>query len=92
MHHVADPEFILTGTSCTEQQDAVIARDHLLARLRNDPLWSSLSAVNTGKLLVLSADELMRPGPRSLDALAELKRQLSNFGAAVAVAEEEAQP
>lgn len=47
----------------------------LLARLRTLPGWRSLTAVRNGRVSVLG-DEVMRPGPRLVDALEEIARAL----------------
>jgi iron complex transport system substrate-binding protein len=65
----AKPDWILTATSCTEQEDAAAKRAELLKTLQADPVWSKLSAVQQGQLVVLESDILLRPGPRLLDAL-----------------------
>ncbi len=72
----ANPDFILTATSCTEAQDAQKLRTTLLADLQRDKVWSNLAAVKQGRVIVLDSDVLLRPGPRLLDALRQLQAAL----------------
>jgi ABC-type Fe3+-hydroxamate transport system substrate-binding protein len=72
----ADPDVILTGTSCTADEDPVAVRERMLAGLRADPVWSGLAAIEEGRLIVIDADILHRPGPRIIDALIEFRQQL----------------
>jgi iron complex transport system substrate-binding protein len=71
----ADPDWIVMGTSCTADEDASAKRSQVIGELQSDRLWKLLPAVQAGRVIVLDADILVRPGPRILDALAELKRQ-----------------
>lgn len=72
----ANPAYILTATSCTEAQDAQAVRAKLLAELKRDKVWSKLAAVKQDRVVVLDSDVLLRPGPRLLDALRQLKAAL----------------
>jgi ABC-type Fe3+-hydroxamate transport system substrate-binding protein len=74
----ADPDVILTGTSCTTDEDPVAVRERMLAELRADPVWSGLAAIEQGRLVVIDADILHRPGPRIIDALSEFRQQLQD--------------
>ena len=73
----ANPACILTATSCTEAQDAEEIRAKLLEELKRDKVWSNLAAVKQEHVIVLDSDVLLRPGPRLLDALRQLKTALS---------------
>ncbi|MBN2082251.1 ABC transporter substrate-binding protein [bacterium] len=72
----ANPDYILTGTSCTEDEDPAEVKARLLAELKADQVWRNLDAVQAGRVIVIDADILNRPGPRLLDALMEFYRQL----------------
>jgi len=72
----ANPDYILTGTSCTADEDPEEVRTRLLAELKADKVWRNLDAVQAGRVIVIDADILNRPGPRLLDALMEFYRQL----------------
>jgi iron complex transport system substrate-binding protein len=72
----ADPDYILTGTSCTMDEDASEVQARLLEQLRADKFWSQLAAVKSGRVIVIDSDVLTRPGPRVLQALEQLIAQL----------------
>ena len=72
-----DPDWILTSTSCTEEEDPAEKRDEMLAELRADPVWSELRAVRNGQLIVVNSDHLLRPGPRILEAISAIMDQLT---------------
>ena len=38
--------------------------------------WGGISAVKSGRIVVLDEDVFLRPGPRSVDALEQLLRYL----------------
>ncbi|MCB1216029.1 ABC transporter substrate-binding protein [bacterium] len=88
----SDPDWILTTTSCTEAEDPAEVRAEMLAELRSDPVFRELRAVKQGQLIVVNSDHLLRPGPRILLAIEEIREQLnmpavgavSNHGAASA--------
>ncbi|MCB1187176.1 ABC transporter substrate-binding protein [bacterium] len=73
----SDPDWILTTTSCTEEEDPADARSEMLAELRKDPVFRELRAVKQGQLVVVNSDHLLRPGPRILLAIDEIKEQLN---------------
>jgi iron complex transport system substrate-binding protein len=73
----AQPDWILTATSCTAKEDAKAKQDELLKSLQADPVWSKLPAVQKGQVVVLDSDVLLRPGPRLLDALTQLNAVLT---------------
>lgn len=73
----AQPEWILTATDCTEDEDPKAKQAETLAGLRKDPVWRDLPAVKNGNVVVLDSDTLLRPGPRILDALKQLNRALT---------------
>jgi iron complex transport system substrate-binding protein len=73
----AKPDWVLTATSCTAQEDAAAKHDELLKQLRADPAWSKLPAVVKDQVVVLDSDMLLRPGPRVLDALVKLNAVLT---------------
>ena len=68
-----DPDVLFVGYHAKADTASV------LARLRAAPGWRSLSAVRKGEVLVLG-DEVMRPGPRLIDALEEISRALYPTG------------
>jgi iron complex transport system substrate-binding protein len=71
-----DPDWILTATPCSGSDDLAAAKAELLAELKRDPVWRSLTAVREGNVLVLDADVLLRPGPRIIHALYQLSQAL----------------
>jgi iron complex transport system substrate-binding protein len=71
----ADPDYILTGTNCAGSESPEVTKAELLVSLRADPAWSALTAVRNGRIIVIEADLLTRPGPRLIEALAELRLQ-----------------
>lgn len=72
----ANPDYILTGTSCTVDQDPAAVRAELIDTLRADAFWSQLEAVRAARVVVIDSDILNRPGPRILDALEQFIAQL----------------
>lgn len=61
-----DPDVIL---------NAAIAEAHGAERIHRDaPGWSALRAVKEGRVVAITDDSVMRPGPRAGDALATLAR------------------
>lgn len=72
----ANPDYILTGTSCTENEDPAEVRTQLIDELRADTFWSQLDAVQAGRVMVIDSDILSRPGPRVIEALEQLIAQL----------------
>lgn len=72
----ANPEVILTGTSCVADEDPIAVRERMLVVLRANPVWSRLAAIKQGRLIVIDADILHRPGPRIIDALIQFRQQL----------------
>jgi len=81
----ANPDVILTGTSCVADEDPVAVRERMLAGLRADPVWSGLAAIEQGRLIVIDADILHRPGPRIIDALSEFRQQLQEVAPELAL-------
>jgi iron complex transport system substrate-binding protein len=71
-----DPDWVLTTTSCTEDEDPADAREEMLAELRADPVWRELRAIREGHLIVVNSDHLLRPGPRILLGMKEILAQL----------------
>ncbi|MBC7623960.1 MAG: cobalamin-binding protein [Aeromicrobium sp.] len=65
-----DPQVILLGAS----QQKRVGRD--------DAIYQGLAAYRRGKLLSISADHILRPGPRLLDAAAEVCNVLDGIRAA----------
>jgi iron complex transport system substrate-binding protein len=73
----AKPEWILTATACTEEENPVTKQAETLAELRKSKVWQDLPAVKDGNVIVLDSDMLLRPGPRILDALQQLNKALT---------------
>jgi iron complex transport system substrate-binding protein len=69
----AQPEWLLTATACTGGETAASKRDKLLRQLTRDAVWSTLPAVQQKHVVVIDSDILLRPGPRILDALEQLR-------------------
>ncbi|MCC7478947.1 ABC transporter substrate-binding protein [bacterium] len=76
----AQPQWMLLGTSCTGGESFEDEVRELRSSLRHDPVWSQLPAVNDGHVVILDSDVLLRPGPRILDALQELRAALEAAG------------
>jgi iron complex transport system substrate-binding protein len=72
----SQPDWLLSATSCTRGEKPEPKRAALLSQLRKDPVWSKLQAVQAGRVCVIDADVLLRPGPRILDALSQLEQAL----------------
>lgn len=62
-----DPEVILLGDGSQG-----VTPDSVKGR----PGWGGISAVKTGRIIVLDEDVFLRPGPRSVDALEAMARYL----------------
>lgn len=72
---LADPPDLLLIAARPEE--GVLPRPgDLLAPLRRRPGWRALPAVRDGAVCAVAADPLLRPGPRILEAVAELRRCL----------------
>ncbi len=76
----AQPQWMLVGTSCTGDSDFESEVREIRSSLRHDPVWSQLPAIRDGHLVVLDSDVLLRPGPRILDALEQLRSALKAAG------------
>lgn len=72
----AQPQWLLTATACTGGETVADKRAKLLNQLSNDPVWSALPAIKEQHLVVIDSDILLRPGPRILDALEQLRQAL----------------
>jgi iron complex transport system substrate-binding protein len=75
----ADPDWILTASSCSGGETLSEAKDRLLAEMQADPVWSKLTAVRRGNVIVIESDVLLRPGPRILDALQQVQTAIHGF-------------
>lgn len=76
----AQPQWMLVGTPCVGGADFENESKKIRSSLRHDPVWSQLPAIKDGHVVVLDADILLRPGPRILDALEQLKSALQAAG------------
>jgi ABC-type Fe3+-hydroxamate transport system substrate-binding protein len=74
----AQPQWLLTATSCTGDESLITQQEEILADLEHDPVWSKLPAVKQQHVVILDADILLRPGPRVLDALEQLQAALQS--------------
>lgn len=72
----ASPDWLLTATACTGGETAASKRDKLLRQLGRDAVWSTIPAIAHKHLVVIDSDVLLRPGPRILDALEQLRNAL----------------
>jgi iron complex transport system substrate-binding protein len=72
----AQPEWLLTATACMGGETVAGKRGKLLKQLSSDPVWSTLPAIKQQHIVVFDSDILLRPGPRILDALEQLRRAL----------------
>ena len=68
----SDPQVLLM----TSDQLGKLTREQMLAKLRAQAMWSSLTAVREGRLIVLPTDHISIPGPRLVLGIRELARQL----------------
>jgi len=75
----SDPEWILTASDCSGEESLQDARRRLLEEMRGDAVWSELSAVCNGNVVVIESDVLLRPGPRILDALEQLQESIAGM-------------
>lgn len=71
------PDVLLTASSCGGDESLEQARSRLVAEMSSDPLWRGLPAVQLKHVIVLDAGELLRPGPRILDALQDFEASLA---------------
>ena len=67
-----DPEIIIEGFHAADE--GVRHRERLVERLRDDRVWSRVTAVRTGRVYTLDEDRVHRPGPRIARAVAEMAR------------------
>jgi iron complex transport system substrate-binding protein len=73
--YVAAPEWVVA-----QNPDIILGfsgqpRSTALARMQDRPGWAGVNAVRTGRVYAgLNDDVLLRPGPRVLDGIEELRR------------------
>jgi iron complex transport system substrate-binding protein len=72
----AKPEWIISATSCTGGETIAACQAKIIKQSQSDPVWSMLPAVKAGQILVVDSDLLLRPGPRILDALEQVRHAL----------------
>ncbi len=65
----ADPDYIILSTMDGDP-------DRMKREVTANPVYRELSAVKAGRIIVLDGDEIMRPGPRVVDAVEALAREL----------------
>lgn len=68
----SDPQFLIIPS---DQLDK-LTKEQMLAKLRKQPMWANLTAVRDGNLIVLPTDEISIPGPRLVQGIRQLARQL----------------
>jgi len=74
----AAPQVLLTATACSGPRcDLTSEHQRIEADLSAQSPWNRLPAVQDRRLIVVEADILLRPGPRSLEALHQVAAQLS---------------
>jgi iron complex transport system substrate-binding protein len=64
----ADPEVILIAYPLTN-----------LESIKNRPGWKNITAIRKNNIFALNQDLFVRPGPRNIDGLKELRRIFSNL-------------
>ncbi|OKY77507.1 MAG: ABC-type Fe(3+)-hydroxamate transport system periplasmic component [Candidatus Methanohalarchaeum thermophilum] len=70
---------ISLSTVIQKDPDLIITTEHCytnLGELKNKTGWKELTAVQEGKLYTLEEDQLVRPGPRIIDGLAEVAKTI----------------
>lgn len=65
----ADPDFLLLSTMAGDP-------DRMKREVVANPVYKRLSAVKEGRMILLDADEIMRPGPRLVNAVEAMARAL----------------
>jgi iron complex transport system substrate-binding protein len=68
----SDPQVLIIPS---DQLDK-LTKEQMLEKLRKQPMWGSLTAVREGNLIVLPTDEISIPGPRLVQGIKQLARQL----------------
>ncbi|MHB8994184.1 MAG: ABC transporter substrate-binding protein [Armatimonadota bacterium] len=53
-----------------------LTKEQMLEKLRKEPMWGSLTAVREGNLIVIPTAEISIPGPRLVQGIKALARQL----------------
>jgi len=69
----AFPQYSLE-TLINERPEYIITTREIMRGLMRDPRWWKLSAVQGGKVLIVDADVLSRPGPRVIDSVEQIAR------------------
>ncbi len=69
----AYPQYSLE-TLIDERPEYIITTREIMRGLTRDSRWWKLGAVRDGKVLVMDADVLSRPGPRVIDSVEEIAR------------------
>ena len=65
---VLDPDIVI---------DTTVAASHTASRIRKDsPAWAKLRAVREGRVIAVTDESVLRPGPRIADAVATLAKVL----------------
>jgi iron complex transport system substrate-binding protein len=72
----SQPQWLLLATSCTDHSDLAGQAIELKQSLATKTLWKGLPAVERQQVLVLDANVLLRPGPRILDAVEDVRAAL----------------
>lgn len=70
----ANPQVILLLTGGMEGTKSPLTAARALATLRGKAAWRDLTAVKTGRVVVLNDDEVTLPGPRLLNGLEAIAR------------------
>ena len=69
----AYPQYSLE-TLIDERPEYIVTTREIIRGLGKDPRWWKLSAVRDGKVLIMDADVLSRPGPRVIDSVEQIAR------------------
>jgi iron complex transport system substrate-binding protein len=72
----ADPEVVFLTADHSDPDSVARTDAELVAELRREPRWARISAMESGRVCVLDADSVLRPGPRAFEALQDMARAL----------------
>ncbi|MDZ4816719.1 MAG: cobalamin-binding protein [Verrucomicrobiota bacterium] len=75
---VSDNPDVILLTATNEAGKKPVDKKTLLNRLRNDPQWRNVDAVKTGRIFLLDANLVSRPGPRIALALETMESFIHN--------------
>jgi iron complex transport system substrate-binding protein len=71
-----DPEVLFVTAAHFDSNHAATSTAQMLSRLRGDERWARVAAVKSGRVCVLDADSVLRPGSRAFGGLAPMAHAL----------------